>query len=732
MESQHIPVAFITTAQGETGLLIIGGNGGMWRRSNYTYESCVSTVMHSNVNALKAILWYQGELDADSPVLPIYQADFEQLLRDVRANLSKDLGLGPLKMVVAQLAYFHSPETTETRESLDTVRLTQSKLWDTDADFLAGPVLYDLNISTAAGGDGQHIKKSADAGIEAARWWHMLNYHFYGDTQGRGPRFSFATQVDETHLDVVFNISAGVLLPLAPPLAGWRVTDASGLRAVTAATRQDERTVRLTLDQNLSGPVEVSWASYNDAVGLSLTDSTDDAMPAEPFKGSVSNPQTFSISGTISDSGGVRQRGAQEFTTWTGDDGSFTFTHLPAGGTYNVVPALENASLFPQSRSFISLNSNQTASFEVIKNLIQFNASAFTVEEGAGSAIINVTRTGDATHAATVDYATFDGTARQSSDYNGAVGTLRFAPGETSKTFTVELIDNAFVDGSRTVNLSLTAPFGLILGDRQTALLTIKDNDTTSSAVNPIDDSSFFVRQHYLDFLSRAPDPGGLDYWTNQITVCGGDAACLSGRRVGVSAAYFVELEFQQTGSFVYRMYKAAYGQRPTFNQFMPDRSRIVGGSDLSAGKQALAEVFVGRQEFLQKYPSALKGPQFVDTLLKTVQRGSGLDLSGTRPFLISDYNTYASRARVLRLIAEEEAFKAAEYNNAFVLMQYFGYLRRDPEEEGYQFWLNVLNDREPGNYRGMVCAFITSAEYQHRFGPTVTRNDKECAGLTP
>jgi hypothetical protein len=739
MASQNIPVAFITTAQGETGLLIVGGNGGMWRRSNYTYETCVSTVQHSNVNGLKAILWYQGELDAVYPGLPIYRADFERLMRELRDNLSTDLGLGPLKMVVAQIAYFHSDVTTETRESLDTVRYIQSKLWDVDANFLPGPVLYDLDISQAAGGDGQHIKTSVHAQIEAARWWHMLKYNFYGGAEGRGPRFSFATQPDETHLDVVFNLNAGVLLPLAPPTAGWHVSDANGLRAITGAARLDERTIRLTLDQPLSGNVEVSWASYNDAVGISLTDSTSDRMPAEPFTSSPVQRQTYGISGTIADSGGVKQRGilvrlsgSQEATTQTDADGVFTFARLPAGGTYTVIPAQDTYSLTPRNQIFVSLSGNETVNFTVAPNIAQFRAAAFAADEGAGSAVINVTRAGDISHAATVDYSTFDGTARQRSDYTSAAGTLNFAPGETSKTFTVELIDNAYVDGSRTVNLNLTSPNGLLIGEPHTALLTITDNDTAPSSINPIDDTRFFVRQHYLDFLDREPDTDGMNYWTDQIARCGDNAGCLYSRRVGVSAAYFIEAEFQQTGSFVYRLYKTAYGQRPTYAQFTPDRSRLIAGVDLASGKQALAELFVNRPEFLQKYPVALNGPQFVDALLKTVQQGSGVDISNRRSFFIQDYNINLSRARVLRLLAEEEALKAAEYNNAFVLMQYFGYLRRDPEEGGYLFWLNVLNNKTPGNYRGMVCAFLTSAEYQQRFGPTVTRNDKDCASITP
>ena len=86
------------------------------------------------------------------------------------------------------------------------------------------------------------------------------------------------------------------------------------------------------------------------------------------------------------------------------------------------------------------------------------------------------------------------------------------------------------------------------------------------------------------------------------------------------------------------------------------------------------------------------------------------------------------SRARVLREVIEISEFKQREYNAAFVLTQYFGYLRRDPDQGGYDFWLDVLNNRELNNYRGMVCAFLTSAEYQLRFGADVTRTNRDCA----
>ena len=90
------------------------------------------------------------------------------------------------------------------------------------------------------------------------------------------------------------------------------------------------------------------------------------------------------------------------------------------------------------------------------------------------------------------------------------------------------------------------------------------DDASPAACPNPIDCADFFVRQHYLDFLNREPDQTGLDYWTNQITQCGNDARCIHERRIGVSAAFFVEQEFQETGYFVYRLQQASFGGRPT------------------------------------------------------------------------------------------------------------------------------------------------------------------------
>ncbi|MGB9180873.1 MAG: LamG-like jellyroll fold domain-containing protein [Pyrinomonadaceae bacterium] len=364
--------------------------------------------------------------------------------------------------------------------------------------------------------------------------------------------------------------------------------------------------------------------------------------------------------------------------------------------------------------------------------MVQFSSATFNAAEGDAHATVSVIRSGGNTDAVSVNYAVNDGTATQRTDYLLAAGTLHFAAGELNKTFSIPLIDDAYVESSETINLSLANLSAGSLGTPPTAVLTISDNDTGQSTSNPIDEAQFFVRMHYYDFLNREPDEEGIAYWSSQITNCGNNQACVNSRRVSVSAAFFIELEFQNTGSFVYRFYKATYGQRPGYAQFMPDRSRVVGGTNLEAGKQEFADDWVQRPEFLQKYLLGMSGAQFIDAMIQTVQQGSGVDLSGQREALLSDYDSQHSRARIVRLVADNETFKAAEYNRAFVLMQYFGYLRRDPDEAGYEFWVNVLNNREPNNFRGMVCAFLTSTEYQQRFSSVVTRKDNICGSLAP
>ncbi len=252
-----------------------------------------------------------------------------------------------------------------------------------------------------------------------------------------------------------------------------------------------------------------------------------------------------------------------------------------------------------------------------------------------------------------------------------------------------------------------------------------------TNQVITIDDSDFFVSQHYVDFLNRFPDQGGMDYWIAQLGGCGSDPNCMLGRRVGVSAAYFTSTEFQQSGSYIYGFYKASLGRLPQFAEFMPDRRQVVGGANLDAAKATFASNWVGRAEFLQKYPRTMTAAQFVDALLATVKATDGVDLTSQRSTLISQYDgTDSGRASIVRAAVQNTSFVQVEYNAAFVLMQYFGYLRRDPDAGGYQFWLGVMNGLDASAFKGMTCAFITSQEYQLRFGSTATRTNADCGNI--
>ena len=259
---------------------------------------------------------------------------------------------------------------------------------------------------------------------------------------------------------------------------------------------------------------------------------------------------------------------------------------------------------------------------------------------------------------------------------------------------------------------------------------SVKSGTYTIGTPNPIDDARTFVRQQYLDFLGREPDQGGWDYWTNEINKCGADAVCVHKRRIGVSAAFFYEAEFQRTGGYVYRVYKSTLGRQPAYAEFMQDRPRVVEGPTLDATKTAYAEAFVQRAEFLQKYPAAMTADEFMGALLRSVKQASGVDLESQRDSLKAMYQGGAGRAAIVRTVADDAGLAQAEKNASFVRMEYFGYLRRDPDAEGEAFWLNILNNKEVNNYRGMVCAFLTSREYQQRFGSSVTRSNQDCAQL--
>ena len=288
----------------------------------------------------------------------------------------------------------------------------------------------------------------------------------------------------------------------------------------------------------------------------------------------------------------------------------------------------------------LALSSAAIAGLDREPSNVQFSAPNYSVSEGAGFATITVTRTGATTLPATVDYITSDDTARQKSDYTFASGTLSFAPGETSKTFPVLITDNSLVDLDRNVTLFLTNPNGVVQAAQSVAVLTITDNETGPSSTNPVDQARFFVQQHYYDFLSRYPDQGGWDFWTININNCTPQPSCTELQRINTSAAYFLSIEFQQTGYLVERIYKTAYGdasgtstfggthQLPVpavrYAEFLPDTQQIGRGvvvgqngweTVLENNKQNFTAQFVQRDRFTIAYPTTMTPAQFVNQL---------------------------------------------------------------------------------------------------------------------
>jgi hypothetical protein len=389
---------------------------------------------------------------------------------------------------------------------------------------------------------------------------------------------------------------------------------------------------------------------------------------------------------------------------------------------------------------------------------VSFATSTLTVNEGIGSVAITVNRTGNTSVPATVDYTTSDSAAANKCnvigenasarcDYITTIGTLVFAAGETSKSVSIPIIDDAYAESAERFRITLSNSTGnAVLGSFPSREITINDNETVNGT-NPIDSAAFFVRQHYLDFLNRQPDQAGLDFWVGNFTPCGSDPQCIEVKRINVSGAFFLAIEFQETGYLVERLYKTSYGDATgnstfpsphtlpvpivRFNEFIADSQEIGRGiivgqpgwqEALETNKQTFIAAFVQRQRFTNAF-NATTNEQFVDTL--NGNAGNPLSASERDALLADLNNSVKTRAQVLRAVAEDPTLVTAESNRAFVLMQFFGYLRRNPDDpqdtdySGYDFWLTKLNEFG-GNFQQaeMVKAFINSTEYRQRFGP--------------
>jgi hypothetical protein len=361
---------------------------------------------------------------------------------------------------------------------------------------------------------------------------------------------------------------------------------------------------------------------------------------------------------------------------------------------------------------------------------VQFNNASFTINEELGFATVTVTRVGDTSRPALVLSSTADtaglqsctianGKASERCDYGTVAGRLQFGIGETIKTFTIPIVDDALVEGDETLTVNLSAVVGVNLGTPNAATITIVDNDTTPATQNPIDGVTPFITQQYIDFLGRLPDPIGLANWNATLAPCPnsgfGEFDHPECDRVHVSAGFFLSEEFRGRGYFAYKFYEVGFDRRPTYAEFVPDMA-LVGGAQSPQleiiSKQVYMNSFVQRQEFKNRY-DALSNREYIDAL----ELNAEVTLTNKAALVAELDGNQKTRAEVLREIVELQSVTDKFFIRAFVAMQYFGYLRRDPDTIGYDNWVTTLT-ADPSNFRHMIFGFIYSDEYRHRFGP--------------
>jgi roadblock/LC7 domain-containing protein len=438
------------------------------------------------------------------------------------------------------------------------------------------------------------------------------------------------------------------------------------------------------------------------------------AWQPDPTLAQPTPTPAYSVSGRVTDGRGngipdaaVTLSGSAGAVTTTDAASNYSFNGLPAGGSYNLSPSKAGQYL-TFSAGVGNLNGNQTVNLILVPYVTVF----VRVTDAAGDAVPAVA-------------------VRLGEQSLGSPLT------NTAGTVTINVTYPA--SGDATFKLT-PSKYGYAFSPPETSFSTRDGNQSFSfnaALANRIYDTQFFVRQHYLDFFGREPDATGLAFWTQGVETCGASDGCREVKRIDTSAAFFLSIEFRETGYLAYRTYKAAYGNMPgkpvplKLSEFTGDSQRIGQGVVVNApgwaellesNKQGYFNAFVGDARFAAAYPASLTPAQFVDAL--NANAGQALSADERAALVTGLTDGTLTRAQVLRAVAEDSDLARAELNRAFVLMQYFGYLRRDPDAApdadftGYQFWLSKL-EGFGGDYRRaeMVKAFISSDEYRKRFG---------------
>ncbi|HEY0320710.1 MAG TPA: PQQ-dependent sugar dehydrogenase [Pyrinomonadaceae bacterium] len=381
-----------------------------------------------------------------------------------------------------------------------------------------------------------------------------------------------------------------------------------------------------------------------------------------------------------------------------------------------------------------------TPSPEPIPVTVALSANSYSVNEAdpAGVVTITVNRGGVTASAFTVDFITSDqsgmtpcqnnsnGIASERCDYATAIGTLRFAAGETSKTIQIALINDAYVEPAELFTISLRNPQGATLGAITTASVTITSDDTQAATQNPIDNQAFFIREQYIDFLGRPPEAAGFNFWNNRMNNCPAGQVC---DRIDTSQRFFQSDEFQERGFYVYRLYDAVLGRLPGYTEFVSDVARLNGSqtpAEQRQSKDAYLLALVNRAEFRSLYGQFLSSDGLTATdatgFVNALIARAGIT-PASRQTLINNLllgaRTPAQTLEDFILTPEISNVGTKFYDRGFITAQYFSYLRRDPDTNGFNFWVGQLigaNAPHRLDYRFMVGGFINSDEYRFRF----------------
>ena len=181
--------------------------------------------------------------------------------------------------------------------------------------------------------------------------------------------------------------------------------------------------------------------------------------------------------------------------------------------------------------------------------------------------------------------------------------------------------------------------------------------------------------------------------------------------------------QFPRTSFFAYRLIKASSGRLPAREEFMNAMKHLGSGlyigapgweAQLASNQAALLKDWTEGGEFRRSFDGR-SNADFADALAKNTGELS----KESRDAVINRLNAGQARALVLRDFAEDREFFAREYNTAFVLMHFFGYLGRNPAEppnrdlSGFNFWVSVLD--KTSDYRALSRAFMASSEYRNR-----------------